>query len=166
MTAGWPEPYLQPDRNKDCGYYAQAYLARCLGHPDVTAGQVRDWRAETRYHETQYARRVLGAQMRSYADHREDEKRRKWYWLGPGLDGWIRGILFTGWIGQAMVHRIPDFGHAVVVLGSTVEGVQLMDPLSGFVTEPWDWFLGPGPGHGAHHIEGWYLPPGVSAPQP
>jgi hypothetical protein len=37
--------------------------------------------------------------------------------------------------------------------------VLLMDPLSGFVSEPWEWFLGIGPGkHGCHYVESWYRP--------
>ena len=38
--AVWPEPYLQPNPREDCGYYATAYIARCLGRSDVTAEQV------------------------------------------------------------------------------------------------------------------------------
>ena len=30
-AGGWPEPYLQPDRNQDCGFYTTAYIVRCLG---------------------------------------------------------------------------------------------------------------------------------------
>jgi hypothetical protein len=160
----FPDPYLQPDRNQDCGYYAAAYVARCLGHPDVTADQVRAWRAETRYHETAYAREVLGADVRTFWDEGDDEKRRKWFWLGPGLANWVMAWTFTGWIGQVMLHRIPDLGHAAVILGAGPDGVLLMDPIYGHVTEPWEWFLGIGPGkYGCHFIEGWYKPHGAVA---
>lgn len=164
IAPAFPEPYLQPDRQQDCGYYAAAYMARCLGHPDVTADQVKAWRAETRYHETQYARRVLGAEMRTFWDEdhvvstvTSGEERRRWFWLGPGLQGWVTGWLFTGWIAQVMLHRIPEMGHAAVLLDASEDGVLLMDPIYGHVIEPWDWFLGIGPGTcGCHFIEGWY----------
>jgi len=163
--AAFPEPYLQPDRNQDCGYYAAAYLARCLGHPDVTAGQVKAWRAETRKHETAYVHDVLGAQWRRFWDVFADEPARKVFWLGPGTQGWVRDWLGRGWIAQACVHRIPGMGHAVVLLEARDDGVLLMDPIYGHVTEPWDWFLGPGarrddepftPGRCCHFIEAWY----------
>jgi len=153
----FPEPYLQPDRNKDCGYYTAAYIARCLGHPDVTAEQVKAWRAETRYHETAYARRVLGAETRTFWDVYGDGPERRIFWMGQGAQDWLRGWLADGWVGHAQVFRIPEMGHAVAVLGVTDEGVLLMDPLSGHITEPWEWFLGIGPGkHGCHFMEGWY----------
>jgi hypothetical protein len=172
----WPEPYLQPDPREDCGYYTAAYIARCLGHPDVTAGQVKAWRAETTRHETYFADGALGAQVRRFWDESEQEslgiKQRNWFWLGPGLEGWVRGWLLTGWIAHVNVHRISEMGHAVALLGCTADGVQLMDSITGFITEPWDWFLGPGPKagrgdwpgaapdsrafYGCHFIEGWY----------
>ena len=167
ITATWPEPYLQPDRKQDCGFYAAAYLARCLGHPDVTAEQVKAWREETRYHESAYIHHVLGAQWRRFWDVFGDEPARKVFWLGPGTQGWVRDWLARGWIAQACVHRIADMGHAVVLLGATDDGVLLMDPIYGHVTEPWDWFLGPGarrddepftPNRCCHFIEAWYKP--------
>lgn len=177
----FPPPYLQPNRHEDCGYYATAYLCHCLGHPDVTADQVKMWRAETRYHESRYPQRVLGAEMRTFSDVR-DESRRKRYWLGPDLQGWLTGVLFCGWRGIAQVNRIQPMGHAVTVLAAGPDGVLLMDPIYGHVTESWDWFLGPGPKDGradwpgtapdgrewfgAHYIEGWYAPAGSSLPQP
>lgn len=159
----WPEPYLQPDRMKDCGYYAQAYLCRCLGHPGVTAGQVRAWRAETRIHETMYARNVLGAQVFSHIDgHRIGERAGRIFFLGPSNLArlWVRRHLERGWIAHCQVHRIQPMGHAVVLLGASNDGVLLMDPICGHVTEPWEWFLGPGPAGagGCHFIEGWYKP--------
>jgi hypothetical protein len=157
IQAGFPEPYLQPDRQQDCGYYAAAYVARYLGHPDVTAGQIKTWRAETRYHETQYARRALGAEMRTFLDVYEDVPARRIFWMGPGGEDWVRGWLADGWIAHASVHRIPAMGHAVVLLEAKDDGVLLMDPIYGHITEPWPWFLGIGPGtHGCHFIEGWY----------
>ena len=156
VAPAFPEPDLQPARNQDCGYYTAAYVAHCLGHPDVTAGQVKAWRAETHYSEERYSQRVLGAEIRTYADEYGEATFKSW-WLGPGTDGWIRDWLSAGWIAHATVHRIPDFGHAVAVLGAAAEGVLLMDPLCGHVVEPWEWFLGIGPGkHGCHRIDGWY----------
>jgi len=166
----WPEAYLQPDRQKDCGYYAQAYLCRCLGHPDVTAEQVKAWRAETSIHETRYAVNVLGAQYRGIAGLTEAERRT--FWLGPGTGHWLAQQLADGWIAQVLLHRIWDMGHAAVLLGYDDSGVQLMDPIYGHITEPWGWFLGPGPRdgkpnwpgsapdgrefYGCTFIEGWY----------
>ena len=172
----WPEPYLQPDRMKDCGFYAHAYLCRCLGHPGVTAEQVRDWRAETSIHESRYAERVLGAGFKGWADFEHDSPAHTLFWLGPQGREWLTGWLEDGWVGQVMLNRIPDAGHAAVVLGASDDGVLLMDPIYGHITEPWGWFLGPGgrngnretwpgsapdgrPFYGCHFIEGWYKLP-------
>jgi hypothetical protein len=152
----FPAPYLQPDRMKDCGYYTAAYIARCLGQPDVTAGQIKAWRAETRYHEDHYCHRVLGAEIRTYADE-PDEERSKTWWLGPGTEEWVRSYVDDGWIGHATVWRIPDIGHSVALLGAADAGVLLMDPIYGHIIEPWGWFLGIGSGkHGCHRIDAWY----------
>lgn len=168
----WPVPYLQPDRMKDCGYYAQAYLARCLGHPDITADQVRAWREETRIHETRYSPNVLGAAYYGWGDCEHGSPEHTAFWLGPGAQEWLTGWLDGGWIAQIHVHRIPTYGHAAVVLGASDDGVLLMDPIYGHITEPWGWLLGPGPKrgnpawpgsapdgrefYGCHFIEGWY----------
>lgn len=153
----WPEPYLQPDRTKDCGFYATAYIVRCLGNPDVTADEIKAWRELTRYHETAYPRDVTGAQTRTFASLDVTATERAEYYMGPGREGWVRRWLEGGWIGYATVFRIPGMAHAVAVLGGGDDGVLLMDPLSGHVTEPWEWFLGIGPGrYGCHYIESWY----------
>ena len=157
MSRDWPEPYLQPDRNQDCGFYATAYIVRCLGDTGATAGQVKAWRELTRYHETAYPRDVTGAETRSFTDDIYDQAGRARYYMGPGGEEWVRGWLADGWIGYANVFRIPDMAHAVAVLEGSDDGVLLMDPLSGHVTEPWEWFLGIGPGrYGCHYIESWY----------
>lgn len=170
-TAAWPAPYLQPDRKQDCGFYAAAYLARCLGYPETTAEQVKAWRAETRKHEAYFARDALGCEFRTFWDVYGDEPARKIFWQGPAAGDWVRSWLADGWIAQVNVHRIADMGHAVVLLEARDDGAFLMDPISGHMTEPWGWFLGPGvrngpgwPGsapdgrafHGCHFIEGWY----------
>jgi hypothetical protein len=160
----FPAPYLQPDRMKDCGYYTAAYIARCLGHSNVTAEQIKAWRAETHYHEDRYAEHALGAEIRTFWDACPDDTasmaenlRRGKYWMGPGAEEWVLSWLADGWIGHAEVMRISTFGHAVAVLQAVDAGVLLMDPLYGHIIEPWDWFLGLGPGnHGAHHIGAWY----------
>ncbi len=144
----WPEPYLQPDRMKDCGYYATAYAARCLGYPDVTAEQVRTWRAETHRFETYYLRAVAGAEYRTFWNVFRDEPERKTFWLGPGAQEWVRGWLADGWIAPVNLHRIAGIGHAAVLLEADDDGVLLMDPIYGHVTEPWGWFLGPGARNG------------------
>jgi hypothetical protein len=167
VASAFPEPYLQPSRSQDCGFYAAAYLARCLGHPEVTAGQVRAWRAETCRHEDHYASVALGAEMRTFWDACTDDTtsmaenlKRGRFWMGPGSEEWVRSWLADGWIAHVEVMRISAFGHAVVLLDASDEGVLLMDPLYGHVIEPWDWFLGSGAGtHGAHHVAGWYRPP-------
>jgi hypothetical protein len=181
----FPEPYLQPDRQKGCGFCSAAYVARCLGRPDVTAEMVKAWRAETRYHEVAYAREVLGAEHLRFglAEDAGDQDGRNAFWLGPRRREWTERHLDAGWTAQVMLHRIAGMGHAAVVLGHSAEGVLLMDPVYGHVTEPWGWFLGPGPKaecpdwpgtapdgrpfYGCHFIEGWYrLPPGRMAAHP
>jgi hypothetical protein len=148
----------------DCGFYAAAYIARCLGRPEVTAEQVKAWRAETLYHEDRYAANVLGAETRNFWDECTDPGepvadalRRGKFWMGRGTGEWVRSWLADGWIAHVEVHRIAAFGHAVVLLDASDDGVLLMDPLCGHVTEPWDWFLGSGPGTPrAHYVAGWY----------
>ena len=139
-------------------------MCRTIGHPETTAEQVKAWRAETRCHEDHYARRALGAEVRTFWDActdpaaslAENLKRGK-FWMGPGTGEWVRSWLADGWIAHVEVMRISAFGHAVVLLGASDEGALLMDPLYGHITEPWEWFLGIGPGkHGCHFIEGWY----------
>ena len=156
-VATWPGPYLQPDRNQDCGFYTTAYIVRCLGTPDVTAGEVKAWRELTRYHETAYPRDVTGAEMRTFFDDAWDQDYRSEFYMGPGGEAWVRRWLDDGWIGYGCVFRIPSTAHAVAVLSASDEGGLLMDPLSGHVTEPWEWFLGIGPGkYGCHYVEAWY----------
>lgn len=156
-AAAWPEPYLQPDRNQDCGFYTAAYIARCIGDTECTAGRVKAWRELTRYHETAYPRDVTGARMQTFASLELSTAERAEYYMGPGREAWVRRWLADGWIGYATVFRVPGMAHAVAVLGAGDDGVLLMDPLSGHVTEPWDWFLGIGPGrYGCHYVESWY----------
>lgn len=164
VAPAFPEPCLQPDRSMDCGFYAAAYAARCLGHPEVTAEQVKAWRAETRCHEDRYAARALGAEIRTFWDECTDPResvadalRRGKFWMGPGTGEWVRCWLADGWIAHVEVRRIAAFGHAVVLLDAADDGVLLMDPIYGHIIEPWDWFLGSGPGTpGAHYVAGWY----------
>lgn len=168
----WPEPYLQPNPREDCGYYAAAYVARCLGHPEVTAGQVKDWRAQTRTLEVMYPHNVLGLEMRRFVDVYGDSPERRVFWMGPAAREWVSGWLADGWIAAVTVHRVSGMAHGVALLGCSDGGVRLMDPLYGHVTEPWGWFLGPGskpdatvwPGsapdgrafYSCHFIEAWY----------
>jgi hypothetical protein len=167
----FPEPYLQPDRSMDCGFYAAAYIARCLGRPEVTAEQVKAWRAETLRHEDRYAADALGAEIRTFWEERADRGepmadalRRGKFWMGPGTGEWVRSWLASGWIAHVEVHRIAAFGHAVALLDASDDGVLLMDPLCGHVTEPWGRFLGSGPGTpGAHYVAGWYRKAAVLA---
>jgi hypothetical protein len=163
-VTAWPDAYLQPDRSMDCGFHTAAYVARCIGYPEVTAAQVKAWRAETHRHEDRYAADALGAEIRTFWDERAnpgepmaDALRRGKFWMGPGTAEWVRSWLADGWIAHVEVHRVGAFGHAVALLDASDDGVLLMEPLSGHITEPWDWFLGSGPGTpGAHYIAGWY----------
>jgi hypothetical protein len=168
IAPAFPEPYLQPNPKEDCGYYTAAYIARCLGNPDVTAAQVKAWRAETRRHEAYYARHVLGAEFRTFWDVYKDEPERKIFWLGPQARDWVRDWLNDGWIAAVNLHRVPEMGHAAAVLDCADEGVLLHDPIYGHVLEAWDWFLGPGarlegeprdPQRRCHFVEGWYRAP-------
>lgn len=161
----WPAPYLQPDRHTGCIEHSTAYICRCLGHSEVTAEQVEAWRRDghsdgKHYWEGMYPQMILGHAIlrfwKSLGDHDEAERLR--YWLGPGTREWVEQHLAAGQIGLVQVHRIATMAHAVVLLEARGDaGVFLMDPIYGHIIEPWDWFLGIGPGnHGCHHIEGWY----------
>lgn len=102
---------------------------------------------------------VTGAQTRNFASLELSTAERAEYYMGPRGEAWVRQWLADGWIGYACVFRVPDMAHAVAVLGGSEDGVLLMDPLSGHVTEPWGWFLGIGPGrYGCHYVESWYRP--------
>lgn len=153
-TRVWPEPYLQPHDTMDCELYAAAYIARVLGHPEVTAEDVRPTREKghpSLYAASRFATPVLTLHA-------------SWtpiWWMGPGAQSYVRSMSGQA-VGYATVHRRSDYGHAVVVLESDDDGVLLMDPWSGFVRDPWDWFLGIGAGHGhstAHRVEAWYVLP-------
>lgn len=151
----WPEPYLQPDRTKDCGFYSVAYIGRCYGL-DVTADDVKAWRAETRRHEDHYLTEAHGVPMR----RPHDDGRHPHWWMGPTEREWVTQTLNES---ICLVHllRIPTMHHSVVALAARHDGVLLMDPIYGHVVEPWEWFLGPGPGtQNAHalwsaHPKGW-----------
>ena len=173
-TVTWPEPYLQPDRNKDCSFYAQAYVARCLGRTEVTAQDVMDWKQAANRGETRYVREAHAADAYGFWDAERDggEEARRPFWLGPAQREWVCDRTAAGWVAQVMVNRKAGMGHAVVLLDGDNDGVLLMDPVFGHVTEPWAWFLGPGPKSeaaewpgsapdgrafwGCHFIEGWY----------
>ena len=154
---GWPAEYLQPNPQRDCTFYAAAYLARCLGHPDVTAQDVMDWRESTGWHEDRYLQQALSVETRSWWDDKDDDAKRRRWWLGPDGREWVTWWLDDGWVGYAEVHRIPEMYHAVAVLQADEDGVVLMDPVHGFIAEPWDWFLGIGAGtYGCHRISSWH----------
>lgn len=175
--SAWPDAYLQPDRRKDCGFYAAAYIARCAGFPGATAADVMAWRESARFGDVHYAAQALGAEMYSFTDAEREggEDARRPFWLGPAARPWLEGRLDGGWIAMVQVNRIREMSHAVVALECSDAGVLLMDPIYGHMTEPWDWFLGPGPKaecadwpgtaadgrpfFGCHFIEGWYRMP-------
>lgn len=153
----WPEPYIQPNPKQDCTFYAAAYIARCLGWPETTAQDVIDWRERENRYEHHFLIERDGVETRRWWDDRDDEDERRRWWLGPGGREWVQRWIRDGWIGYVHIHRIAEMSHAVVLLDATDEGALLMDPIYGHVVEPWDWFLGDGPGnHGAHHIQGWH----------
>lgn len=182
VASAFPSAYLQPDHTMDCGFYTAAYIARCLGHPDVTVGQVKAWRAETRKHEAYYARDVLGAEFRTFWDVYKAGGESKIFWMGPSAQDWVRGWLDAGWIAALSVNRIPEMGHAVALLCADGDGVMLHDSIYGHITEPWGWLLGPGPKqgrngwpgaapdgrafYGCHFVEGWYRLALSPAPSP
>jgi hypothetical protein len=161
----WPPPYHQPDPLRECSFYAIAYLCRCLGFPETPAQQAMDWRAETGQHESQYPRQVGGLEMVSWWQYAHAEAtpaleaERLRFWLGPNGRSWVEQFLRAGYLGLGNIHRIPELHHCVAVLECNDAGVLLMDPVAGFVTEPWEWFLGPGAGHRCHRIEAWYRLP-------
>jgi hypothetical protein len=158
----WPEPYYQPDRTQDCGFYTAAYIARCLGYSNVTAEAVKQWRAQTTTHEDFYVHRVYGVPLIRWWDYQGDEIERQKFWLGPDQRQWFTERL-RGHIAHVEVFRIPTMGHAVVALEARDEGVLLMDPIYGHVVEPWDWFLSIGAGnHGCHYVAAFYPLPNAT----
>lgn len=152
----WPEPYLQPDPKRDCSFYANAYVARCLGFADVTAEQIKTWREVNNRDEDWFIRVELGVVPVSYGDFMDDDDERRKFWLGPDNRTFVEHWLGTH-VAKASVHRIQEMSHAVVALEARTEGVLIMDPIFGFRVEPWDWFLGIGAGtHGCHRLDAIY----------
>ena len=156
IAPAWPEPYLQPDPTRDCEWYSAAYVARALGRPNTTVDDVRAWRERTNRYQTGYAADLPGIEGECLRWNFEDEDERRRWWLGPGTREWVERHLADGWIADVRVHRVSHMTHAVVLLDAFEEGVLLMDPVYGHVIEPWDWFLGIGPGtYGCHRVEYW-----------
>ncbi len=159
MSREWPAPYLQPEKHTGCIEHSVAYLCRCLGHPDATAEQVAAWREEKHCGEWMYPSLVLGIPTERFWQWYEvDEAEQRRFWLGQETRPWVERHLAAGELAIVQLHRIPTMAHAVVLLEARGdEGVFLMDPIYGHIVEPWEWFLGIGPGnHGCHHVEGWY----------
>ena len=149
----WPSPYLQPDPKRECSFYANAYVARCLGFADVTAQQITTWREQTSIHEDHYVDRILGVRGHRHWDFKYDDGYRSRFWLGPDNRPFVEHWLARH-IAKASVHRIAAMSHAVVALEATDDGVLIMDPIYGHRIEPWDWFLGTGTGtHGCHRFD-------------
>lgn len=159
MNKQWPAPLLQPNRQKDCGFYAVAYLCQCLGYPEVTPEQVRDFREQEHKWEGMFPKVRCNLSIERFWDYIDkDEEERKRYWLGPDTRQWVEQHLASDQIALVVVERVTGMAHMVVLLESRGdEGVYLMDPLYGHCVESWEWFLSIGAGkHGAHHIDGWY----------
>ena len=152
----WPEPHLQPDPRRDCSYYANAYVARCLGFPDVTTEQIKKWREENNRSEDWFIRVSLGVVPVTYNDYMRDEDCRRKFWLGPDNRPFVEHWLAEH-IAKASIHRIQQMSHAVVALEARSDGVLIMDPIYSFRVEPWEWFLGVGAGtHGCHRFDAIY----------
>lgn len=154
--SAWPEPLIQPDVKKDCLIYSTAYLCHCLGYPEITVEQIRQYRAETGWIESSFPGERLPIKSDHWWHYKLPDDYRL-FWLGKEQRGWVEQHLAQGQLAIVCIHRIPEMGHIVVLLESDETGVLLADPVSGHVRENWDWFLGIGPGtHGCHRIEGWY----------
>ncbi len=152
MSRVWPAPYLQPDRHTGCYQYSLAYLARCLGHPNVSAETLSGFRTQTGHSEACYLNEVLGQQMEIFW-----QTHARVFWLGGEARSWVEQHFAEGWIGLAAIDRGGPLHHSVAVLEARESGVLLMDPLFGFKEETWDWFLGVGPGHRfTHQLTAWY----------
>jgi hypothetical protein len=139
--------------------YSVAYLCHCLGHTDVTPERVHEFRQQTHKWEGMFPVVSFGTRLErfwDYIDSDETEKRR--FWLGPDTREWVESHLAQGKFGLAIVERVPQKAHALVVLESKGDrGVFVMDPLDGHRIDTWEWFLSVGAGHhGAHRIDGWY----------
>jgi hypothetical protein len=154
---GWPVAYLQPDRNDGCMLYASAYIAHVFRF-EASPENFSEFRTRTSKLEFMYLKDALGLPLQTFWKHLDDETERRRWWLGPGTQSWVQDHVRNDEIALVQVHRIPTIGHAVVLLEADDDSVLLMDPLTGFVRESWDWFLsiGPGPGHvNCHFIEAW-----------
>lgn len=135
--------------------YAVAYVARCFGK-ELGIEEIRQYREETRKLEFTLLWERVGLARETFWQKEPDMTEVRRFWLGPTAKDWVAEHLNSGAIGLVQVNRISTMAHALVALGATETGVFVMDPIYGHKVEPWDWFLGSGPGtHGAHHIECW-----------
>lgn len=154
----WPAPLLQTDKKKDCLLYSTAYLCHCLGFPEVTVEQIRQYRAETGWYEASFPSERLSVRAEHWWHYKLDRVAiYQRFWMGAAQRGWVEQHLVAQQIALASIHRVPEMGHIVVLLEAGETSVLLADPIHGHVRETWEWFLSTGPGGDlCHRIEGWY----------
>jgi hypothetical protein len=119
----WPAPLLQPDKKKDCLLYSTAYLCHCLGYPDVTVEQVRQYRTETGWYEASFPSEHLSVQAEHWWHYTLQKSEYQRFWLGGEQRGWVEQHLAEKQIALASVHRVPEMGHIVVLLEADEESV-------------------------------------------
>ena len=159
MQQSWPQPLLQPDKQRDCLLYSVAYLCHCCGFMDVTPEQVRQYRTETGWMERSFPEKRLSVQAEYYWHYKQPADYQR-FWLGLSQRVWVEQHFIDGQIALVCVHRVSEMGHIVVLLEADSSGVLLADPIAGHVRETWEWLLGIGPGmYGCHRVEGWYKYP-------
>ena len=163
MTRAWPPALLQPDPHTGCLEYSVAYLCRSLGALSATPENAQDYRARTNHSEEFFPKEVCGYEIHRWGeDYDEDTHLERRWWLGPEQRPWVESWFARGYRALWYVHRALHIGHFVVGLEDLGDaGVLIMDPLSGLITESWDWMLGPGANKDwqntpSHRIEGWY----------
>ena len=162
MTRQWPAPVLQPTSETGCIEASVAYIAHCLGFPDVTPQMIADAKGAESPACERYIPTCLGYPVEMWWEHTQNEPEKRLFWLGAHARPWVETHLARGAIALVTVERVPGRAHAIVLLEAHGDaGVYVMDPLYGHRVDAWEWFLGVGASfHGAHHLSGWYtLPP-------
>lgn len=156
-----PDPLLQPDPVTGCLQHSVAFVCRWFGH-ETPVEQVLTYRAAQGLHEEWYPCGTYGLRLTRSSTDPDGEARR--YWLGPRALPWLVENLDRRRVAILDIERVPGRRHAVVLLEARPEGGLIMDPLSGYRVEPWDYLLADGPGRHAyprvnHRVRGFYWRP-------
>lgn len=159
----YPEPIIQPDKRMGCLPASVAFVCRWFGI-DADQETVEAYRASSDTPERllQDAEWYPVTQGIKQARHtiEKDGIGKRWF-LGMDTLSWVVDRLNHGMIALVEIERVRGFRHCVVLVEARPEGGLVMDPLTGYVVDSWDYLLGWGWGKAPfyatnHRIRDWY----------